>query len=240
MHAFLPPKDTNRWNHVLKFDPCNCRTRSVCWPSTVRYRRPCMRALGRSIRSPNRRFAHLEQAAQGKHVTLGLVDAGGTICGHGFVLLLHEPKPVFGIGLHQDLHGQGWGRRLMQATLDEADAQRIPLVTLTVLKDNLRAKALYEKMGFSTKGEATFRLPDDCFYMERTRPTDPRAVLALPRRRRRPNRGNCDTPAATDQSKEHDESRGGASCWGSTYTRIGHITGPTPPAPGPRPTGKAF
>ncbi len=115
--------------------------------------------------------AHLEQAAQGKHVTLGLVDAGGTICGHGFVLLLHEPKPVFGIGLHQDLHGQGWGRRLMQATLDEADAQRIPLVTLTVLKDNLRAKALYEKMGFSTKGEATFRLPDDCFYMERTRPT---------------------------------------------------------------------
>ena len=108
---------------------------------------------------------------QGKHVTLGLVDAAGTMWGHGFVLFLPEPKPVFGIGLHQDLHGQGWGRRLMQATLDEADAQHIPLVTLTVLKDNLRAQALYEKMGFCTKGDATFRLPNDCFYMERARPT---------------------------------------------------------------------
>ncbi len=115
--------------------------------------------------------AHLEEAAQGKHVTLGLVDAAGTMWGHGFVLFLHEPKPVFGIGLHQDLHGQGWGRRLMQATLDEADARKIPLVTLTVLKDNLRAQALYEKMGFCTKGDATFRLPNDCFYMERACPT---------------------------------------------------------------------
>jgi ribosomal protein S18 acetylase RimI-like enzyme len=114
--------------------------------------------------------AHLEEAARGRHVTLGLVDVEGTIWGHGFVLLLHEPKPVFGIGLHQDLHGQGWGRRLMQATLDEADAQSIPLLTLTVLKENVRARALYEKMGFSSKGDATFRLPNDCFYMERSRP----------------------------------------------------------------------
>jgi ribosomal protein S18 acetylase RimI-like enzyme len=114
--------------------------------------------------------AHLEEAARGRHVTLGLVDVEGTIWGHGFVLLLHEPKPVFGIGLHQDLHGQGWGRRLMQATLDEADAQSIPLLTLTVLKENVRARALYEKMGFWSKGDATFRLPNDCFYMERSRP----------------------------------------------------------------------
>jgi ribosomal protein S18 acetylase RimI-like enzyme len=120
--------------------------------------------------------AHLEEAAQGRHVTLGLVDGEGTIWGHAFVLLLREPKPVFGIGLHQDIHGQGWGRRLMQATLDEADAQKIPLLTLTVLKDNTRARALYEKMGFSTKGDATFRLPNDCFYMERAHPNLERHV----------------------------------------------------------------
>ena len=79
---------------------------------------------------------HLEEAAQGKHLTLGLVNAGGTIRGHGFVLHLGEPKPVFGIGLHQDIHGRGWGRRLIQATLDETDAKKIPLLTLTVTVDN--------------------------------------------------------------------------------------------------------
>jgi ribosomal protein S18 acetylase RimI-like enzyme len=120
--------------------------------------------------------AHLEESAQGRHVTLGLVDSEGTMWGHGFVLLLREPKPVFGIGLHQDIHGQGWGRRLMQATLDEADAQEIPLLTLTVLKENARARALYEKMAFSTQGDATFRLPNDCFYMERLHPNTPRQV----------------------------------------------------------------
>ncbi len=119
---------------------------------------------------------HLEEAAHGKHLTLGLLNGAGTIGGHGFVLLLHEPKPVFGIGLHQDIHGQGWGRRLMQATLDEADARQIPLLTLTVLKENTRARTLYEKMGFATKGDATFRLPNDCFYMERARPNIARPV----------------------------------------------------------------
>jgi ribosomal protein S18 acetylase RimI-like enzyme len=114
---------------------------------------------------------HLDDAAREKHVALGLLDAEGTIWGHAFVLFLHESKPVFGIGLHQDIHGQGWGRRLMQVTLNEADAKRIPLVTLTVLKDNVWAQSLYEKMGFATKGDATFRTPNDVFYMERERPT---------------------------------------------------------------------
>jgi ribosomal protein S18 acetylase RimI-like enzyme len=114
---------------------------------------------------------HLDETAEGKHIALGLVDRDGTVWGHGFVLFLHEPKPVFGIGLHQDIHGRGWGQRLMQFTLDEADAKRIPLVTLTVLKDNTRAQALYEKMGFGIKGDATFRTPNDSYCMERERPT---------------------------------------------------------------------
>jgi ribosomal protein S18 acetylase RimI-like enzyme len=114
---------------------------------------------------------HLDEAAQGKHFALGLIGAEGTIWGHGFVLLVREPKPVFGIGLHQDIHGQGWGRRLMQATLDEADARRLPLMTLTVLKSNTRAQALYDKMGFCIKGDATFRAPNDSLYMERELPT---------------------------------------------------------------------
>ncbi len=110
---------------------------------------------------------HLEEAADRKHLSFGLVDAHGGIWGHSFLLWVNGPKPVFGIGLHQDVHGRGWGRKMMQLILDEADAAKLPLVTLTVGKKNVRAQALYQKMGFEIKGEATLWKPNDEFYMER-------------------------------------------------------------------------
>ena len=108
---------------------------------------------------------HLADA--GKHISLGIVADDGTIMGHGFVLHIEADKPVFGIGLHQSIHGRGWGYKLMRGVLREADDGKRPLVTLTVLKVNRRARALYEKMGFVLKGEATFRASNDSYYMER-------------------------------------------------------------------------
>lgn len=110
---------------------------------------------------------HLERGDAGEHLILGVAEPDGSLWGHGFVMGIRGEKPVFGIGLHQDLIGRGWGRRLMEAVLDAADASGAPLVTLTVLKQNHRAVPLYESMGFKLCGECTFRSENDSHYMER-------------------------------------------------------------------------
>jgi ribosomal protein S18 acetylase RimI-like enzyme len=111
---------------------------------------------------------HLEQAETGGHISQGIVDDAGAILGHGFVLIKGRDKPVFGIGLRESLHGRGWGRKLTRSVLDRADELRISPVTLTVIKENTKAKALYEKTGFELRGNATHRRKDDSYYMERT------------------------------------------------------------------------
>ena len=110
---------------------------------------------------------HLCGADIEEHLSFGIVADDGTILGHGFVLYIDADEPVFGIGLHQSIHGRGWGRKLMEYVLGEADARRKPLLTLTVLKVNTRARGLYEKTGFVVKGEATFRDCNDSYCMER-------------------------------------------------------------------------
>ncbi len=111
----------------------------------------------------------LRKTAAGRNIDFGVMGADGSLAGHGFIWAIDTPKPVFGIGLHEYLHGQGWGRRLMQTVLQAADEKRLPLITLTVLKANQKAKALYETLGFVLAGEASFREKNDSWYMERRR-----------------------------------------------------------------------
>ena len=115
---------------------------------------------------------HLLEADAGKHISLALFRQDATVQGHAFVLFLNREKPVFGIGLHEHLHGQGWGRQMASTVLERADASGLPLVTLTVLKENTRAISLYHKIGFKMRGEATFREQDDSYYLERMLPHD--------------------------------------------------------------------
>ncbi|MCK4602145.1 MAG: GNAT family N-acetyltransferase [Phycisphaerae bacterium] len=110
---------------------------------------------------------HLHETECGRHISLGLVYGDGTIKGHGLVRFLDRDKPSFGIGLCEGIQGRGWGRKLMEAVLDEADARGLSLITLTVLKENSRAIALYEKTGFEVKGEAKAKKEGDSYYMER-------------------------------------------------------------------------
>jgi GNAT superfamily N-acetyltransferase len=124
---------------------------------------------------------HLDHARSEKHISLGLADKMGRIYGHAFVLSTDAPRPTFGIGLRDGLQGRGWGRRLMQAVLDDADSRGLPLVALTVVKNNEQAKSLYLKMGFVVRGETTFREENDSFYMERVAPPiSPPAPRPLP------------------------------------------------------------
>ena len=48
----------------------------------------------------------------------------------------------------------------------EARAHDLPLVTLTVLKENVRGRSLYESLGFVETGECTFRAENDSISME--------------------------------------------------------------------------
>lgn len=112
---------------------------------------------------------HLAQAAAGNAVSLGLVTPDGTVAGHGFILALDATRPVFGIGLAEPLIGSGSGRTLMAAVMADADSRQVPKVTLTVFKDNARARRLYESFGFVIAGEHGCRSPGDSHAMERVR-----------------------------------------------------------------------
>jgi len=56
------------------------------------------------------------------------------------------------IGVLPEFHGRGIGTRLIRGICSEA-ADRGAKVTLTVQRENHRAVALYERLGFSTTGE---------------------------------------------------------------------------------------
>lgn len=60
---------------------------------------------------------------------------------------------IWGVYTHADYRGQGLARRLLDTALAQARANpEIAVVTLCVNVDNLRAKALYEAVGFTVFG----------------------------------------------------------------------------------------
>lgn len=116
---------------------------------------------------------HLRAAANGEAISYGLCGLDGAVHGHSFILGTRAEQPVFGIGLAEHAIGRGHGRRLMETVISEADALCMPLVTLTVFKDNDRARLLYERFGFTITGEASCRSPGDSHAMRRTGPRRP-------------------------------------------------------------------
>lgn len=113
---------------------------------------------------------HMRQAGAREAVSYVLCSADGAIHGHGFVLAVDTDAPVFGIGLCEAAIGRGLGRALMKRVIDEADRCGATSVTLTVFKDNARARRLYESFGFTCTGEASCRSTGDSYAMRRFRP----------------------------------------------------------------------
>ena len=64
----------------------------------------------------------------------------------------HAHCGTLGMGLIPEYRGKGLGRRLMQAALAAAHDEGFVRVELTAHADNLRAIALYEKLGFQHEG----------------------------------------------------------------------------------------
>jgi len=113
--------------------------------------------------------AHLSTVANGTCVSL-VLDNYGMIMGHAFIQSIDTGAPMLGIGLRDVVIGCGYGRQMMERLLAIADARRLPLTALSVVKTNYRAEALYRHMGYVRKRETTFRSRNDSWYMERVLP----------------------------------------------------------------------
>lgn len=81
----------------------------------------------------------------------------GEVVGWCEVVRLNKPLfqhvGIFEVGLLPEWRGQGIGHSLITATLDAAFEHGFVRIELTVFASNLRAIALYEKIGFSKEGE---------------------------------------------------------------------------------------
>ena len=82
--------------------------------------------------------------------------ANGQVCGWCGVQPLHGQARahvgMLGMGLLPAMRGQGIGERLMQAALQAAQSYGFTRVELAVRADNVRAIALYERLGFVREG----------------------------------------------------------------------------------------
>jgi|GEM_PF-140241 len=110
---------------------------------------------------------HLRETDAGQNISLGLIGPDGGIAGHSFVAAINTLKPTFGIGLQERVHGLGMGKKMMAMVMEECDQKKLPLVCLSVVKANTRAKTMYEKIGFVLTGETTFKEKNDSYLMER-------------------------------------------------------------------------
>ncbi|WP_442918774.1 ribosomal protein S18-alanine N-acetyltransferase [Leucobacter sp. USHLN153] len=79
---------------------------------------------------------------------LVLVDATDTVQGYAGLLAVGTEADIQTIAVDPALRGQGQGRRLMNALLDEAETRGVREVFLEVRADNPVAQRLYESLGF--------------------------------------------------------------------------------------------
>ena len=89
----------------------------------------------------------LQRSAAGEDLTLGLLD-GPRLVGYFFLWYVTRRVPLLGIGLVDDLQGQGLGRPLLELLIAQAREAGCAAIELTTMLDNDRAFALYRKVGF--------------------------------------------------------------------------------------------
>jgi len=90
------------------------------------------------------------------NVAASVVLIDGSIVGWCDVLPTHGQARahvgMLGIGLHPSARHRGIGLPLLESTLARAWGNGLSRIELTVRTDNLNAKALYERVGFTTEG----------------------------------------------------------------------------------------
>ncbi len=74
-----------------------------------------------------------------------------TLCQENRIKTQHKGD-IYGVYMADRAKGKGYGRKLMEACIDQAKAMGLKQVHLGVSKGNTPAKNLYESLGFSTYG----------------------------------------------------------------------------------------
>ncbi|NJL01753.1 MAG: GNAT family N-acetyltransferase [Spirulinaceae cyanobacterium SM2_1_0] len=101
--------------------------------------------------------------------TFLLAAVGSTVVGYAKLQASAVPDPVSGdaplelvrLYLRQAWTGRGYGRALMQACLDRARAEGYQTLWLGVWEHNHRARAFYQRWGFTAVGAHDFWLGRD-------------------------------------------------------------------------------
>ncbi|PSJ47639.1 GNAT family N-acetyltransferase [Zobellella endophytica] len=116
---------------------------------------------------------------QASHYTL-VAETEDRVVGHVTLFLSQKPRDRHGamlaIAVHPDMQGQGVGKRLMRAAIEQADHWlNLVRLELEVQADNAPAQALYRSLGFEQEGVkrlATFKAGryHDLVLMARIRP----------------------------------------------------------------------
>jgi ribosomal protein S18 acetylase RimI-like enzyme len=85
-----------------------------------------------------------------------------------------SPKPrltlkhsgVLGMGVIEAYRGRGIGKSLLDATLQAAKAKGLTRIELMVRTDNIRARKLYEALGFVVEGLCKHHMYIDNIYID--------------------------------------------------------------------------
>jgi GNAT superfamily N-acetyltransferase len=92
--------------------------------------------------------------SRGDEYGMVIRDRAGNIWGHAFLQRVLSKRPGFGIGIHQNLLGQGMGKKLMKALFEGAEKKLdLEWIDLNVYENNTAACELYRSMGFDVIGE---------------------------------------------------------------------------------------
>jgi ribosomal protein S18 acetylase RimI-like enzyme len=111
------------------------------------------RPYGYDVTDEMLRDGPLAQVLAGEELAVVWKDSKGAIWGHAFIQKIHSETPHLGVGVHQQLVGQGMGRKLTGALMDRARQIGLTRVTLIVVQDNTPAWTLYQSLGFEITGE---------------------------------------------------------------------------------------
>jgi ribosomal-protein-alanine N-acetyltransferase len=81
-----------------------------------------------------------------------VLETDGEIRGYLFARVLGSEAEILNVAILPERQGQGWGRRLLQASLGRLSEQGVCDVFLEVRRSNAKALAFYARAGFQEVG----------------------------------------------------------------------------------------
>jgi len=108
----------------------------------------------------------IEKAAHGDYIAL-VAEQDGAICGFVVAWTVREEGEIATIAVREVARGQGIGRRLLEAALNECKRRGATDIFLEVRPGNEIARRLYESCGFRVAGVRPkyYRDGDDAVIM---------------------------------------------------------------------------